>query len=920
MRKALCFLLNLHHGEEKRALLFLALGLTWGIGCYGSLALGEGLFLEELGTASLPSVYLGSAFVLCLISSLILYSLSKNRAHPKALFLLPLTSVLICNLYLLWLLLTHQSIPRVPLTLYRILIWSLTILSYTNFWGFVDQFFNLQDAKRHFGMFNAIIFLGDFFGAGIVNHIQVIGVETILILFIAFLLIAYPLVHYVSISLKDLSEDHELFLDSGYPPTFGKTLFLCLKDRYTFYLLTCYFLMQLLAVATEFNYLRIFEELFANASRFELTAHITKYSSWISLGNMCFALFVYSRVVKTMGVNNIILLAPFCFFSLFLGWSFNSSLMIATLGMIAREGLTYALDDNNLQLLIYGVPNKIRNQIRITIESFIEPIGMFVWAVVCFFLTNQYTLCMVISAVSILLAFMLKARYASAILRNLSSETIQLKKNIFDWLNTMTAKEKRHAELILLTHLKHQNEKHQAFAFRHLLSLGSRSVLPNLLSHMNKLSVSGKLKTLDMLKNSLWAKDFLTLELLKRWSSTSAHPAIAAAVHQYFAEHNLLRIPDIAEDLYVGSGDRLLAAILTVKKQESSGRYRELAEMRLKELLHSTSTDEVVMGLKILTLEKNPENFTLILEFLDTAEERIFTEACKAICASIKDFHKIHGKQLLTALKQHLHNKEACQCLLHSLFVILEPTLLKDLINAIVILPSNCRKNAESMLSSLSKDFAPFLLRILLDISLHNCSRMLAAKALCQIDYMLLNKHAYKILKAKASRALFFEYHKNYIQKRYPKYNLSLLVETLALNHQSEVNFMLEFLGILGSVEHSDILIRALMGKNLKAKAQALESLEKNCDSYLFSLLTPFITKPEKRAEKYYLKSGVISLTLKELLNMMENSPSHLSKLATQQLKSELAKCDSDFYSPQHYPVQEDSLHGNHLLTSLKDS
>ncbi|EPJ33669.1 putative membrane protein, partial [Chlamydia psittaci 06-1683] len=448
---------------------------------------------------------------------------------------MPITSIIVCNLYLFCYAVTCSEIPSTPLLIYRMLTWSSIILAYTNFWGFVDQFFNIQDAKRHFSIFNAIIFLGDAIGCGIVNRIQYIGIERILVLFVVILFSCYPIVHYVSKSLKELSEDHDHFIDTGHPPSASKAFKLCLKDSYTFYLLCFYFLMQLLAIATEFNYLKIFEHHFAERDTYELTAHITKWSSWISLTNMCFALFAYSRIVKNMGVNNIILFAPLCFTSLFFCWSFKTSLGIATVGMVAREGLTYALDDNNLQLLIYGVPNSIRNQIRIAIECFIEPVGMFVWALLCFAISYQYTVCLVISLITVVLACLLRSYYAKAILRNLSSQAIHLKKTMLEWIKSMTLKEKRQTELLLLTHLKHQHEKHQIFAFQHLLNLGSRSVLPSLLAHMNKLSLPSKLKTMEMLKNSLWARDFLTLELLKRWSMTTPHPSIAAGIHLYFA-------------------------------------------------------------------------------------------------------------------------------------------------------------------------------------------------------------------------------------------------------------------------------------------------------------------------------------------------------------------------------------------------
>ncbi|BEU44164.1 hypothetical protein NRM5_004770 [Chlamydia psittaci] len=392
---------------------------------------------------------------------------------------------------------------------------------------------------------------------------------------------------------------------------------------------------------------------------------------------------------------------------------------------------------------------------------------------------------------------------------------------------------------------------------------------------------------------------------------TTPHPSIAAGIHLYFAEHDLLGISDISEDLYDEPGDKLLAAILTVRRQEICGQYRDIADARLKELLTSADSRVVSIGLSILTLEKNPDNFSTLVEFLDNTNNKIFIQTCKALHASVKTIHKPYCKKLLQVLRHHLHNEEACDYLLKTISVILDASLVKEFLITTSLLKSTSRKQAESIIIGLPKETATAFLQILSDNNIHNRCRILAAKALCKIDNKLFKKHAYKIVKSKALKAIFYDYHKNYIQKSYPKYNLSLLVNTLESNYQSEVNFMFEFLGILGSVEHSDILIRALTGKNKKAKAQALESLEKNCEDYLFALLDPFINNQGKRSEKYYLKCGVIPLTLKELLNMMENSPSYLSKLTARQLKEELANCDADFQPVPPYSTLDEE-HTNH--------
>lgn len=911
MRKALCMLLNLHRGEEKRAILFLLLALSWGIGCSGSLALGDGLFLEEISADKLPVLYLASSFVLCTISSLILYNLSKNRLSPKTLLLLSVTGILINNLYLLQYVSGNIAFPKVPLFLYRIFSWSLLVLCTSNFWSFADLFFNLQDAKRHFGIFHAIIFLSDCIGSQIVNHIETLGMRVIILSFVCVLITAYPLVFYISRSLKDLSNDHELFIGTESTPL-SKTFKVYLKDKYTFYLLCTYFLLHLLAIATEFNYLKVFETSFAEASPLKLTRYMAQCASWISMGGMFFTLFIYSRIIKRIGVNNVILFVPLCFVSLFFCWSFKASLTIATIGMVAREGLSYAFDDSNLQLLINGVPNKIRNQIRIAIESFIEPIGMFIWAIVCFFISYQYTLCLVIALIAGVIVCLLRSCYANAILRNLSTDAVHLNNNsIENRIKNMSAQEKRQLERFLLAQLKHQQDRDQIFIFQYLLNLENRNVLPNVLAHMNKLGISGKLKAIDMLKNSVWAKDFLTLELLKRWLYVSPHQAISAAVHLYFAEHDILCISDISEDLYAAPIDnKLLAAILTTRKRGLGEPYQTLANTRLQALLASSNAEHICMGLTVLALEKKIDNFNFLMSFLDSKQDdSVVLHACKALYASVDSSHRHYGKQLIQILQNNAHNQEACLYLIKTINTLLDDSLIKEFLTAISYLKTHLRIYAETIMSDLAQDSSDLFLSLLLDESVHNRCRLLAARILRKHHNRLLKKHAYKLFKAKVVKALFYDYHKNYTQSQYPQYNLNLLIDALESSYQSEVNFMLEFLCILSSVEHCDLLTRALMGKNLKAKAQALESLEKHCDSSLLPLIEPFINNSPKPREKYYIKSGVYPLTLKELLTSLEQTPSYLCKLVCKQLREELVYFDSDFALSNNHVSEEVTLY-----------
>ena len=98
------------------------------------------------------------------------------------------------------------------------------------------------------------------------------------------------------------------------------------KSKFTLYLLFFYFSMQLIAVVTEFNYMGSYEKAFENSPENTLTEFNGRVGMWISLGNMLFGMFAYSRLVRKLGINNIILFAPSCFFVIFVFWFFKDAL------------------------------------------------------------------------------------------------------------------------------------------------------------------------------------------------------------------------------------------------------------------------------------------------------------------------------------------------------------------------------------------------------------------------------------------------------------------------------------------------------------------------------------------------------------------------------------------------------------------
>src|ERR1700722_8864878 len=375
MGNTLRLLFNLRPGEGRRASLFIILGLLWSVCSYGSFVLSEGMFLERVGALALPKIYFAIAIAMCLLSAILIFAL--NRFSLRYLLFSTISLWIVTNLifFLLYPLYSHTSAYW---HLYKAVGWIIPISTYIVYWAFIDQYYDLQDGKRFFCLFNSTTFLGDALGGGLIAYfLDTFGVRGLMIFFIGAMIASLPFIFLITRRLSPVLEEHIESIDNTSPIGFKIIIQTILKSKFTIYLIIFYFSMQLLAVITEFNYMKTYEHTFAHSPENALTEFDGRIGMLISLGNMLFGMFVYSRLVKKMGINNIILIAPSFFFAILSFWFFRDSLAIAIFGMIAREGMVYSLDDNNLNLLLTGIPSKIKNQVRISVESFIEPAGMF---------------------------------------------------------------------------------------------------------------------------------------------------------------------------------------------------------------------------------------------------------------------------------------------------------------------------------------------------------------------------------------------------------------------------------------------------------------------------------------------------------------------------------------------------------------
>ena len=602
---------------------------------------------------------------------------------------------------------------------------------------------------------------------------------------------------------------------------------------------------------------------------------------------MVFGFFLYSRLVQKMGLNNIILIAPAFFMVVFFSWFYRDALPIALLGLIAREGMAYTFDDNNLILLISGVPSKVKNQVRVSIESFFEPAGMFISAALLLLFRNESKLLgLFLSLAALAIVFLLRAEYPKAIFSNLVAGTIRFEKRAAEWLSSFSKREKKEIELLLLSNLRKVDEPIQLLAYEYLLKIGNARLLRRLLAEFGRFTLPGKLKAIELISDSPWAREKVVIERFERLRVTSPHPSLNSAIHFYFARQGLIRPEKMIDNL--GSSHLGLrgAAILSLKTEE---RYADQANEQLNRLLNSSDSDEICMALRILECEKHPSNQELILPFLKHSSLSINRAAARALSASTRDEISQKVAVEIISLLPQMRDSEVRLYALESLENLENVDSIRALIMTTIHFRPKERKVVESIVWGMGAKALPTLIAMTQEKDVHARCRLLAGKILGKLSLSDLKAILYPIVRNEIEKAYFYFYHWHNIQMQVPEHDLFILENTLLAGYESTIDFIVQLLGVAGSIEESDVLSHTLRSKYKKIQAQAHESLEKTCDPRIFSLLSPLIKNknPDEKVHDY-LKGGRIPLNFSQLLEILMHSPIPAEQIVAITLKARL--------------------------------
>jgi len=586
---------------------------------------------------------------------------------------------------------------------------------------------------------------------------------------------------------------------------------------------------------------------------------------------------------------------PAVLFFIFSGWLFNDSLFFPVMGFFVVEGMLYVVDDCNFTLLLNGVPAKLKYKIRLIIESFFEPIGMLSSALLISFVkVDSRLLGLGLSALALAVAFAMSSQYLKGVYRNLSENTIHFQRSLSDWWDSFSLKGRKAAESRLLAILKVGDEKEQMLACEGLIAFEDTAILHKLLILADHLTTSGKISFIELIGQSTFCTETCILDHFHQWILETHDVRLKSAVHFYLARHGLLHPEKVQADL--ASSDLTLkgAAILALKKSwaqlapAKTALNRTMAAQKLELLLNSKDEEEIGMALKILGVDSSPHDLDIMLPFLKHASIPVARAAAAAIAQAIDKEGMRYAQIIISQLTFSSDNEYRLSCL-KALGEIADSSLVKDIISCCIHFRPNERRLTESIIMKMGLRTVPTLLCITKDISMHDRCRILSGRILGRLALPQLQANLYDIFHEEIERAYFYFYHYQTIQKEYPDLDLRILQDALLTGYHSVIDFIIQLLGVAGSIEDCELLSRSMRSRNPKIRSQVVETLEKTCDPKIFRLLQPLVVDlPLEEKMRAYRRGGRTPLSLTELLDRLDQSPSVADQIMSAMLQYRL--------------------------------
>ena len=878
MALSLQSLFKIQSGEGPQVLLFT---------CIGALLVGSGIIAVSAADAALISHYgaeaLGRSYIILpfvmLVVTWFFSQISKRIGHRRCLEVMVILQLLSGVLNYSLIELTNDpemsSWSEIIYYFIKLSTEAWTIVAYTWFWNLADEYYDVQDGKRLYGLLSAGLAVGTGFGGLLIGlSAEQLGIGNLLLI--------GPMLGLPAILLLfRLGKKHELAFSDYGDDEDGGSLFALAKvfAASPFVVVVCIaaFALMMTATCIEIIYLDIFARTYDVKA---LAAQLGFLFGIASAANVILNLFFSNRLILQIGVRNVALIQPLVYLGVLAWLLIEYQYMGAVLAFMAYNVLHTSIENNNQVLVLNGVPERFRSGVRNFIEGICEPFSLALagfLVVICSQATEDGEsvlngasitgISLLFCVVAVVMTIVLRQKYQSAYLNNLRSKWLDIaqyrlaKKSRLDMTVKETAALNVYASgtdaagglkaIQRLFQLKPEagvnalvdwlerhspDEQEMATAFVYEVLHDHDGIwVPLLLPLLHSQTPLHARILLEFAALGLLSRRDLG-ELTSQHTASQQWVARVAKWHHYDVLQNKEVLSDVDAALKSQDHAQIAAALLAIGRMRDKG----YAPLLAKYILH------VDRSVRIAALQG--------LVYIDGVDVGILDELIHCL-----NSHDAEQQHLVLDIFDSLNDTE----------------IINPLIKAAPILSVGNRLRVETLLDHIGYRSVPYLVTLLRDSGAPFLVRSLAGRCLARIapqQYDVLverllaqvNHQGYMALEAYASVAL--------------ETGIGFKTLRFALRGQvlAATAFMLESIALAGRISDYEMLWDGLLSENEKTYANALEAIEQAFTPkqfarfcYLFNAITGRAELAERA--KYF---AIPPTATEDILNICEASQS----------------------------------------------
>lgn len=618
------------------------------------LSIATSLLLKKVGIESLPSMYITNSLIIMCGSLLYLPFITKFKQTIilRRTFIVFSIVVLVARLGISFNLTWFYFVLYLSALLF-------TWVYYTQFWTLATHMCNIREGKRVFSLVVSAGLLGG--GAGGLltkTTVNLLHTDNMLFLWSASFLVIAVLMRYLDRLLVSKTGEEEVVEEKeSWVKVFGRGVAEFRRSHLLKSIGLGFFLYAIVVHLLDFQFNLQIDATFIAEDR--LTSFLGAYYGYFYAGTLLLVIVAVSRLIKAIGVGNVMLTLPIVVGSGFLFLNFNFNFLPVVVTKFLRDIIGNSLIESAYPLLFLPIAEKLRREALTFNESFIIPLGMFsagifimlfkpVIGIKGLVLTGT-----LLSAGWIYYSLRMKKEYMSAFIHNIEDKTYF---EGGDYLMDLDQLGRERSIELLKSTINDENEKASLFAMDMLARMGERQGLDVLLGFLKDKNKDARRRASAMLALGNTKDSSIVSELLPYIKDDDARiransietigrldPIVAKELSRGLLKDDNSRVRTNAAVIHWKYGNReegLEIMSNMMKYADSKNRVRMLYMISelggeniipiVEEALNDTDDDVKLYGVKALESVQGEKSVSLLIKMLSD-KNRAVRRAASAV-------------------------------------------------------------------------------------------------------------------------------------------------------------------------------------------------------------------------------------------------------------------------------------------------